>query len=141
VLGSYHSNIISDDARPQIIARFLQNHQCPLEPYDKYAEIFVRTADKYNLDFRLLPAISMQESNCCKKMPEGTNNCWGYGIYADKVVHFNSLEEGIETVAQTLAKNYTAEGLMEPDEIMNKYTPSSKGTWAYGVLYFMNEMK
>lgn len=141
VLGSYHSNVISEDARPQIVARFLKTYQCPLEPYNLYAKAFVDTADRHSLDFRLLPAISMQESNCCKKMPDGTNNCWGYGIYGDKMVHFESIEQGMEVVAQTLARNYTAEGLMEPDEIMNKYTPSNKGTWAYGVLYFMNEMK
>lgn len=141
VLGSYHSNIIARDARPEIVAQFLESHSCPLEPYDQYAESFVKTADKYNLDFRLLPAISMQESNCCKKMPDGSNNCWGFGIYGDQIVRFDSIEEGMDIVGKTLAKNYTAKGLMEPDEIMAKYTPSSKGTWAYGVLYFMNEMK
>ena len=141
VLGTYHSNIISRDARPKIVSRFLSHYQCPLNPTDFYADLFVTTADKYNLDFRLLPAISMQESQCCKLMPDGSNNCWGYGIYGGQIVRFESIEQGMETVAQTLSKNYTAKGLMEPDEIMAKYTPQSKGSWAYGVLYFMNEMK
>ena len=141
VLGSYHSNIIARDARPEIVAQFLESYSCPLEPYEQYAQSFVKTADKYNLDFRLLPAIAMQESNCCKKMPDGSNNCWGYGIYGDQVIHFNSIEEGMDIIGKTLSKNYTTKGLMEPDEIMAKYTPQSKGTWAYGVLYFMNEMK
>ncbi|KKR92668.1 MAG: hypothetical protein UU81_C0019G0002 [Microgenomates group bacterium GW2011_GWC1_41_8] len=141
VLGSYHSNIIARDARPEIVAQFLESYSCPLQPYEQYALSFVNTADKYNLDFRLLPAIAMQESNCCKKMPDGSNNCWGYGIYGDQTVHFSSVEEGMDIVGQTLAKNYTTKGLMEPDEIMGKYTPQSKGSWAYGVLYFMNEMK
>lgn len=29
----------------------------------------VAIADKYNIDFRLLPAIAMQESNLCKSDP------------------------------------------------------------------------
>ena len=141
ILPPIESSLIAADARPKIIQTFLEKHQCPMEPTENYAKRYVAIADKYNLDFRLIPAISMQESNCCKKIPGGSNNCWGYGIYGDQVVVFNSYEAGIETVAETLARNYTSKGLMEPDEIMRKYTPQSKGSWAAGVLHFMYEMK
>lgn len=141
ILPPFESSLIAADARPKILASFFEEYSCPLEPYDTYAQKYVEISDKYNLDFRLIPAISMQESNCCKKTPGGSNNCWGYGIYGDQVVVFPSVEAGIETVAKTLSKKYTAKGLMEPDEIMAKYTPQSKGSWAAGVLHFMNEMK
>jgi hypothetical protein len=141
ILPPLASDFIALDARPKIIASFLERYSCPLTPYDKYAEVYVEAADKYKLDFRLVPAISMQESNCCKKIPGGSNNCWGYGIYGDQIVVFPSVEAGIDTVARTLSKKYTSQGLLEPDEIMKKYTPQSKGSWAAGVLHFMNEMK
>lgn len=142
VLGTFTANIIGADARPKIIERFLNDYQCPLlKPHDEYAQFIVTTSDKYNLDFRLLPAIAMQESSCCKYLPAGSNNCWGYGIYGDKVVKFTSPKQGIEIVAETLAADYSTKGLLEPDEIMKKYTPPSRGHWALGVLHFMNEMK
>ena len=141
ILPPLESSFIASDARPLILSKFFETHSCPLEPYDHFAEKYIEAADKNNLDFRLIPAISMQESNCCKKMPDGSNNCWGFGIYGDKVLSFPSIEEGIDTVAKTLAKHYSSKGLLEPDEIMQKYTPQSKGTWAAGVLHFMNEMK
>ncbi len=141
ILPPFESSLVSADARPKIIASFLKEYNCPLIPYEKYADKYVEVADKYNLDFRLVPAISMQESNCCKRIPGGSNNCWGYGIYGDQVIVFPSIEVGIETVAKNLAKNYTSQGLMEPEEIMRKYTPQSKGSWAAGVLHFMNVMK
>lgn len=141
VLGAFHVSVIAGDARPKIVANFLNTYSCPLEPSEYFAEQYVETADRYNLDFRLLPAISMQESTCCKRIPQGSNNCWGYGIYGDKVTRFSSYEEGMDTVAKTLSEKYVTNGLLEPDEIMLKYTPQSKGSWAAGVLHFMNEMK
>lgn len=141
ILPPFEASLVTKDARPKILSSFLENYSCPLTPYDHYADTYIEVADKYNLDFRLIPAISMQESNCCKKIPEGSNNCWGYGIYGDQVTTFSTIEEGIDTVGKTLAKHYTSKGLMEPEEIMSKYTPQSKGSWAAGVLHFMYEMK
>lgn len=141
VLGTFNANIVAKDARAKLVEQFLREYSCPMEPYDFYANEYVTIADKYNLDFRLLPSISMQESNCCKKIPEGSNNCWGYGIYGDQVTRFESYEAGIEQVAATLAKRYSTQGLLDADEIMTRYTPSSNGSWAAGVLHFMNVMK
>lgn len=138
VLGVFNSNIISADARPEIVRRFLTKYKSPLE---SYAKLLVETADKYNLDFRLLPAIAMQESNLCQKIPENSYNCWGFGIYGDKILRFSSYEEGIERVAESLAKNYAHRGLLEPEDIMKKYTPQSQGSWAYAVYHFMEQMK
>lgn len=140
VLGAFQSRIISGDARPEIIERFLKQYNCPLKPYDHYALTFVEVADAYNLDFRLLPAIAMQESNCCRKIPEGSNNCWGYGIYGEKVLRFSSIEDGMKAVAAGLGK-YHNKGLLEPVEIMQKYTPQSQGSWALNVTRFMEMMQ
>lgn len=138
VLGSFTSSIETGDARPEILRKFFEKHQSPLTPHSFY---LVQIADNYNLDFRLLPAIAMQESNLCKKIPENSHNCWGFGIYGDKVTRFDTYELAAEAVAKTLRASYVDKGLLSPEEIMSKYTPSSNGSWAYAVNQFMGEMK
>jgi hypothetical protein len=93
----------------------------------------VRISDKYSLDYRLLAAISMQESNACKAIPPGSFNCWGFGIYGGHVTKFDSYVDGMETVAKGLKEDYVDKGLITPKDIMSKYTPSSNGSWAKGV--------
>ncbi len=127
----------SEDARVAVLDEFFETHDSPLSTL---GTTFVTTADKYHLDYRLLPAIAMQESNLCKKTPHDSNNCWGYGIYGGKVLRFATYEEGIETVAKGLSKNYKTQGLIAPEDIMKKYTPGSNGSWANGVNYFMDDI-
>lgn len=130
--------IIEEDGRIESVRQFLKRYGSPLEPYAKH---IVQMADQYNLDHRLIPAIAMQESNLCKKSRPESYNCWGFGIYGDKYHYFDSYEQAIETVTKTLANKYVAKGLETPDQIMKKYTPSSNGSWAFSVNYFMKEME
>ncbi|MBF8249655.1 MAG: hypothetical protein HW400_256 [Candidatus Levybacteria bacterium] len=132
VLGD---SIIFKDARIEMVKQFFAKYKSPLEPF---ASKVVEDADKYGLDYRLLPAIAMQESNLCKKIITDSYNCWGFGIYGKKVTRFESYSEAIDTVSKTLANNYIAGGLTTPEEIMSKYTPSNNGAWASSVSYFMN---
>jgi hypothetical protein len=132
VLGD---SIITKDARIEIVRQFFAKYKSPLEPF---ASNVVEQADKYGLDFRLIPSIAMQESNLCQKIITDSHNCWGFGIYGKKVTKFESYPEAIETVTRTLANNYVAGGLNTPEAIMKKYTPSSNGSWANSVNYFMD---
>ena len=93
------------------------------------------------MDFRLLVAIAQQESNLCKKIPEGTHNCWGWGIHSKGTLGFDSYPEAIETVSQGIRRDYLNKGYTTPEEIMKKYTPSSPGTWAFGVNKFLGQME
>ncbi len=131
-------SIGSADARPEIVRQYLQRYKSPLVPY---AELIVSTADKYSLDFRLITAIAQQESNLCKIIPPGSYNCWGWGITAVATRGFVSFEEGIETVSEGLRRLYLNKGYRTIPDIMSKYTPSSNGSWAYGVTQFMGEMQ
>jgi len=117
-----------------MIRQFFAKYKSPLE---LYAKNVVEEADKYRLDFRLIPAIAMQESNLCQKIIADSFNCWGFGIYGKKVTRFASYPQAIETVTKTLAKNYIAGGLDTPEAIMKRYTPSNNGSWAFSVNYFM----
>lgn len=130
-----------DDSRPAIVANFLERHKSPLQPYDEFGQMLVEIADRYNIDFRLLPSIMMQESNLCKSIPEGTYNCLGFGIHSRGTLGFDSYEAGFERAAREIKANYIDIGLTTPEEIMTKYTPSSNGSWAASVNQWMAEMR
>jgi len=127
--------VITADARPQILKNFFTYYQSDLLAY---SDLIVNISDEHGLDYRLLPAIAMQESTLCKFIPSGSYNCWGYGIYGDQVVKFDSYEDGIRKVARTLAKDYLEKGLNTPNEIMKRYTPPSDGSWADSVSHFLD---
>lgn len=126
------------DARIAAVKSFFSFYKSALTPY---ADEIVKAADKYGLDYKLLPAIAMQESTLCKKAPKNSFNCWGFGIYGKKVTKFSNYNEAIDTVTKTLATKYKAQGLETPEEIMSKYNPVSQGTWATGVSGYMERLR
>lgn len=127
--------IKSKDARIEVLSGFLQKYDSELTPF---AQDMIDAADKYGLDFRLVPSIAMQESNLCKKVIKESYNCWGFGIYGTKVKRFKDYPSAIDAVSKTLASDYKEYGLVTPEQIMKKYTPGSNGSWANGVSHFMN---
>ena len=131
------TEIGSKDARVTIVSNFFKRYKSALLPY---ADEVVNSADKYGLDYRLIPAIAMQESNLCKKAPKGSYNCWGFGIYGKKVTKFDNYQQAIDIVTKTLANQYKANGLDTPEKIMTRYTPGSNGSWAFGVSTFMDQL-
>jgi len=136
--NSFSATIEQKDGRTEKIRQFLERYESPLEPY---AQDIIDAAAKYGLDYRLIPAIAMQESNLCAKIPSDSHNCWGYGIYGGKVHKFADYKEGIYTVSKTLATKYAKKGLVTPDQIMTIWTPSSNGSWAFSVNHFMDKLK
>lgn len=126
------------DPRIAYLKAFFRDYNSVL--YD-HAEFIVATADTYQIDYRLVPAIAMQESNLCRVIPHGSHNCWGWGIYGNTVTRFSSYPEAIETVSRGLKKYYVDQGLVTPEQIMQKYTPSSNGSWARGVNYFFGKIE
>lgn len=134
----FSTEIITQDGRTEAIRQFFANYHSPLEPY---AEDVVKAADEYGLDFRLVPAIAMQESNLCRRIPKNSYNCWGFGIYGGKVTRFNNYQEGIYAVSKSLGTKYKGSGLVTPDQIEAMYTPPSEGSWANGVNTFMEELQ
>ena len=135
----FSGTITQEDGRVVRIYQFLTKYHSPLAPY---AQDLVAAADQYGLDFRLLTAIAMQESNVCKKIPVDSYNCWGFGIYGKKVTRFSDYKEGIYTVTKTLANKYKRDkGLVTPEQIVTMYTPSNDGSWAFSVNHFMKAME
>jgi hypothetical protein len=135
------TNQTTADARPILIKNYLARFDSPLEPH--YQDI-VEIADRNSINPNLLVAIAQQESNLCKRIPPNSYNCWGYGIYGDKVTRFESYPEALDTVARGLKKNYIDKGLITPEQIMAKYTPPSLeigGPWAKGVNQFLEDLQ
>lgn len=130
--------VIGSDMRVDVLENMFAKYQSPLL---SYSEKIVEVSDKYHVDYRLLPAIAMQESTLCKKIPKDSHNCWGYGIYAGNILRFPDYGQAIETITKNLAHEYIAKGYQNPYEMMKKYTPSSNGSWADNVSWFMNQLK
>ncbi len=133
------TSVKTADARPEIIRQYLQKYNSPLVPY---ANLLVEVADKYDFDYRWMVAIAQQESNLCKKIPYQSHNCWGWGIYGDKVVKFDSYQQAIKKIAPQFKKKFL-KGLhtTDPHQVMQTYTPPSEGSWARGVLQFFRELE
>lgn len=137
VLGTFTYSIKTDDAIPEIIKNYLSKYRSPLLPY---ADYIVAISRAHQLDPRLIIAIAQQESNLCKKIPDDSHNCWGWGIHSKGTLKFSSYKQAIDAVIQGLSKNYLGKGLSTPEEIMDIYTPLSNGSWAKGVQQFLDEM-
>jgi hypothetical protein len=130
--------VATSDARIANLKRFFRKYNSPL--YD-HAEYVVQVADENSLDYRLLPAIAMQESGLCRQIPHNSHNCWGWGIYGSKVTRFASYPDAIDAVSKGLKKNYIDRGLTTANQIMEVYTPSSNGSWAHGVNTFLQALE
>lgn len=124
----------SVDEREIKLALYLASHQSALLPY---AHDLIETADTYDLPWTLIPAISGVESTFCKRIPYQSYNCWGWRN-GDHV--FQSYEEAISIVSETLHRSYFSQGRTTPETIMPKYAPPSK-TWAGKVRFFMNKIE
>lgn len=137
-IPSVEAIIGTNDARAEILREYLARYNSPLVPL---ADYIVQVADEQELDFRLITAIAQQESNLCKIIPEGSYNCWGWGIHSRGTLGFSSFEEGIRAVSEGIKREYINKGLTSPEEIMSKYTPLSNGSWALGVASFLEDMQ
>jgi len=95
------------DVRVSRLGAFFRAHHCP-EPH--YAVEYVRDADRYGLDYRLLPAISVRETSC--GWTEKNNNRWGFH---PRTQAFVSVESGIEFLSRHLAEQspYAGKSLNE----------------------------
>jgi hypothetical protein len=123
------------DKRVEKLEAYLKYRNSPLADY---AAVFVAQADKYNLDYRLVPAIAGVESTFGKQIPTGSYNAYGWngGRYA-----FKSWEDSIVTVSYTLRTKYIDKwGADSIEEMSAIYAPPST-TWAGKVTYFMKQIE
>jgi hypothetical protein len=125
------------DSRVKILTNFLKQYDSPLTPY---ASDFVEMADRYNLDWKLVAAISGVESTFGKEIPPASFNAWGWGVYGDNVTRFNSWDEGISTISEGLREKYMDQwGGKDIYQIGAMYAASN--AWPDHVEYYMNKIQ
>jgi hypothetical protein len=101
-------------------------------------DVLIKTAEKYGLDWTLMAAIAGTESSFAKRMPYQCNNPYGWGIYGDNKLCFESLEASIEGVASGLAKKYNISSI---ESIARTYNTVSTDGWIKHTKFFMNKIK
>jgi len=131
------TSIYSKDSRAQKINSVYKKYNCPLEGM---GDVLVYEADKNNIPWWLVAAVSFQESGCGKVTPKvggkESYNAWGWGVYGDVVVTFENWVRGIERVSKYFSDKFYSKGVEDLCIIMNTYTPPSNGSWCNGVKYF-----
>ena len=120
--------------RSDILKQFFNKYNSPLVDH---VDTFIEVADKYGIDYRILPAISCVESTCAKFYIKETYNPFGWG---GGKIDYNSFDESIESVGKGLHKGYISKGLTTVERIAPVYNPPNPVHWALKVRYFMNQI-
>ena len=131
---------VGADSRSAIVDRFLAKYSSPMFGTGKS---FVASSDKFSIDWRLLPAIAFQESSLGKKIPTGSYNPFGWGVYEGKLsgAKFRSWDHAIETVAGGLRMDYLNKGVSSIEEIASRYTSGQNSSaWVFAVNQAMEEL-
>lgn len=126
-----------EDNRAEIIDNYYKERNMPLYGYgSKMVEI----ADKYNLDWRLLPAISIRETSGGKymcKSPKAQNNPFGWGSCK---IGFDSINMSIEIVGYKLSTLQVYKG-KSTSKILYHYNGTVVKTYPQEVITIMNSLE
>lgn len=140
VLGE---TIYSEDARVLLLRHFFEKYQSPMS---SFAGEIVLQSDLYKLDYRLLPAIAMCESNLGKKIPgKNSFNPFGIAVYTglQKGKKFDDWSHAIAWVARYISEKYYSRGITSLTDIGAIWAPPSVAngnSWASCVETFMNRI-
>ncbi len=126
------SVIAKEDDRAQKLERYFQLKG---SPFAGQATGFVAIADKYDIDWTLLPAIAYLESQLGKHVPAASYNPYGWN---NGRMSFKSWLEATETVAQGLRTRYAPTGEVTAYRIGKKYAASP--TWTVRVVKYQAEI-
>jgi hypothetical protein len=136
--GTISASIVSSDVpidtRADKLGAYLQSKG---SPFADHAADFIAAADRFDLDWKLLPSISGVESGFGHALVPGSYNAWGWG---GGYIRFASWTDAINTIAQSLREKYANHGLITPQEIGPVYAPPSY-TWASNVQMYMNQIE
>ncbi len=121
---------VPDAQKVENVRNYLAGRHAPLAAY---AEEFVKAADHYNIDYRIIAAISVIESGGGKHNFR-PHNAWGWGKKP-----FENWTEGIWTVSAGISRYYSR-GLTTPQLIAPYYCPPNAIKWAQNVNFVMNQI-
>ncbi|HRH31558.1 MAG TPA: hypothetical protein PK950_02725 [Candidatus Paceibacterota bacterium] len=132
--------------RAELIDSYYEAKKLPMAGYGK---LMVEAADKYDIDWRLLPALAVRESTAGKQAcggklsaewnPWGWNSCKGDG--------FSSMEESVDMIAKHISGNhertarYYKKKQGDVKGILQVYNPPSVvATYAQEVMGIMSKI-
>jgi len=133
------------DKRALALKKYLDSKNSPLAIA---ATDIVAAADKYHIDYTLIPAISGVESGFCKVTTldvsnpnKETHNCWGWGKRGNSFWEFASWAEGVNKVSKGIYEVYGSNPT--PEEMQDIYCTSCIGLndWKTTVRDYMNDIK
>lgn len=143
VLGT---SIEAADARSFLLKLFIERYQ-PDSPFLPLTDYLVATADTYQLDFRLIPAIAMCESNLGAKIPSKDSfNAWGIAVYTEQSngKKFNDWEHAIDWVGKFIREKFYNRSIIDLAEIGAIWAPPSvakNDSWARCIEGFMDKIR
>ena len=127
----------AEDYRVKKLTAYLETYNSPLAPH---AGTFIAEADKHNLDWKFVAAVSGVESTFGMCIPYNSNNAWGYGVYDGNVRKFTSWDEAIITISKDIRMKYmNTWGAKDIYHIGTIYAADPK--WAGKVMYFMHQIE
>jgi hypothetical protein len=138
-----NATVIAADARALLLHSFMSKHKSPMA---EYADAIVTEAERYGIDFRLVPAIAMCESNLGKHMPSNDSyNPFGIAVYTGQKTgkKFDSWLSSIQWVTKYIKEKYYDRGLVDLKDIGAVWAPPSVGTdysWTKCVQSFMDSI-
>jgi hypothetical protein len=139
VLGS---RVVAADARGKLLSEFLTQYDSPLA---QFSDLIVDEADKNGIDFRLIVAIAMCESNLGKRIPKNSFNPFGAGVYTGQQtgINFDNWDKAIIWESRYIKERYADRGFKTLKEIGAVYAPPSVLTghsWSNCVETFQNSI-
>lgn len=121
------------------LKKFFARHGCA-DPDGDIAGNYMEYANQYGLDYRLLPAISVQESSCGKH--QLYNNWWGFGS-SSSLVQFKNIYQGMDYVMSKLTDHPYAG--KDTAGVLQTYGPHPDGkpspTYYKEVMALMDQMQ
>jgi len=126
------------DTRIERLKKFLEMHNSPMADS---ASHFVEEADRLNFDWRLVAAISGNESYFGWYIPYNSFNGWGWAVWTgtSNGANFQNWEEGITVVSEGLKSDYIDLGLTSVEQIGQKYAADKE--WSRKVNQYMEEIE
>lgn len=118
------------DVRTKAVRNIFRKYNSPLVDQ---AQFYVKYADEYGVDWKLLPSISGLESSFGIHLMPGSYNAYGWG---GGHIYFESWEDGIRIINKSLRERYIDRGATDVWSIGPIYAESP--TWSVRVNFFMN---
>ncbi|HCM81907.1 MAG: hypothetical protein UV63_C0008G0013 [Microgenomates group bacterium GW2011_GWC1_43_11] len=126
------------DNRSERLKKYLRAISSPMADA---ADHFVKEADRLGLDWKLVAAISGNESYFGWYIPDNSYNGWGWAVWTgtNYGACFGNWEEGITAVSEGLKADYIDQGLTTVEAIGQKYAADPE--WSWKVNHFMEEIE